>query len=855
MKTNAAHQNLENHYGRESANKQTASRRETPDRPLQSNNHESVLVEKEGYINSLEKRIEEFEAERADLQNLIKDKSYQIANLNNQNKYLQSEFSKQSVYIQHVNNVNNEFNKILASFASELKSLHDARATRILRALRGFSLKKLFAAFSQLSIEGNLDLPTGCEATHGDLLISGWAFAKAGSIRKVEAFLDEFRLGEVFYGIARPDILNVYPSHSKVECGFEANISFKPDQVETGAKVLKVIVTDNKGNHREFIRLVIVEEAKNLPAGVALTGVNYAPQGPMNPELQKAAYLSWVIKNEPKPSELAKQREESASWGYKPLISIVTPIYKTPPELLAAAIESVFNQTYENWELCLVDGASDKPEIKKILKTYAKRDSRVRVKFLETNLGIAGNSNEAVKMARGEFIALLDHDDELSADALYENVLLFNRHPEADMVYSDEDKLDAQDSRCEPYFKPDWSPDFFCSSMYTCHLGVYRKSLIDKIGGFRSGFDGAQDYDLVLRLTEHTDRIYHIPKILYHWRQTAGSTALSLETKDYAKEAQIKAVSEHFKRLNIDAEVSPGLADNLLRVKRKLSARPKVSIIIPTRDQVTLLRNCIKSIQLRSTYHNYEIIIVDNNSSEPETLEYLKEISKEPAVSVIEYPHEFNFAAINNFAVNHADGELLLFLNNDIEVISDEWLEAMVEHAVRPEVGVVGARLLYSNNLIQHAGVIIGVGGVAGHSHKYYPGDHPGYFSRSKAIQNLSAVTAACMMVRTEVFKSLGGFDEKNLAVAFNDVDFCLKVRQKELLIIYTPYAELYHYESISRGTDQTPEKALRFQKEVEYMMESWNGTLQNDPYYNPNLTLEKEDFSINGVVKSNKTE
>jgi O-antigen biosynthesis protein len=848
MKTNASHQNLEKQYGRDAANKQSVNRRETQDCPLQSDNHENVLAAKEEYIGSLEKRIEEFEAERADLQNLIKDKSYQIANLNNQNKYLQSELSKQSVYIQHFNNVNNEFNKMLANFTSELKSMHDARATRILQALRGFSLKKLFAAFSQLSIEGNLDLPAGCEVTSGNLLISGWAFAKGGNITRVEAFLDEFRLGEVFYGVARPDIASVYPSQSKAEYGFEADISFKPEQVGIGVKTLKVVVADTKGNHREFIRLVIVEEAKNLPAGVTTVGANHSPQGPLNPELQKAAYLSWIIKNEPKPSELAKQREASASWSYRPLISIVTPVYNTPPELLEAAIESVLNQTYENWELCLADGASGKPEIKKILETYARRDSRVRVKFLETNLGIAGNSNEAIKMAQGEFIALLDHDDELSADALYENVLLLNRHPDADMVYSDEDKLDAQDSRCEPYFKPDWSPDFFCSSMYTCHLGLYRKSLIDKIGGFRCGFDGAQDYDLVLRLTELTDRIYHIPKILYHWRQTAGSTALSLDTKNYAKEAQIKAVSEHFQRLSIEAEVSPGLADNLLRVKRKLSARPKVSIIIPTRDQVELLRNCVNSIQLRSRYHNYEIIIVNNNSSKSETLEYLEEISNEPAVSVIEYPHEFNFAAINNFAVNHADGELLLFLNNDIEVISEEWLEAMVEHAVRPEVGAVGARLLYSNNLIQHAGVIIGIGGVAGHSHKYYPGDHPGYFSRSKAIQNLSAVTAACMMVRAEVFKSLGGFDEKNLAVAFNDVDFCLKIRQKGLLIIYTPYAELYHYESISRGADQTPEKALRFRKEVEYMMGNWNGTLHNDPYYNPNLTLEKEDFSINGV-------
>ena len=850
MKLNGTHHQLENQKGQETSNQRVNSQR-THDYQNQAENIENLLSAKEEYISRLEHQVSELRVENAELQNNVRDKSYHITNLNNQGKHLQDEIFKQNIYIQHINSVNDELNKILARIAGDLKVFQNARATRMVQAFRSFSLKKLFTSFSPLSIEGNLDLPEGCEITCGTFDVSGWAFTKTGRIAKVEVFLDALSLGEIPYGSARPDVQAARPSESPVNCGFQARLSFDLDLVGTGAKVMKVKISDTNGNHREFIRLVIVETLKNLPATVNHSSVKGNIQSPVTAQLQNAAYLAWIIKNEPAPAELTRQRQESALWDYRPLFSVIVPVYNTAPALLESAIRSVLNQSYENWELCLTDGGSDKSEVKNILTSYAKRDSRIRVRFLEKNLGIAENSNEAIRMAAGEFLALLDHDDELAPNALYENALLLNQHPDADMIYSDEDKLDAQDSRCEPYFKPDWSPDFFCSSMYTCHLGVYRKELIEKIGAFRPGFEGAQDYDLVLRLTEQTAQIHHIPKVLYHWRKTENSTASNLSAKNYAKDAQIKAVSEHFKRLNVEAEVTSGLAENLLRVKRTLSTRPKVSIIIPTRDQAILLRNCLNSIRTRSTYHNYEIIVVDNNSSESETLEYFSEISREPGTRVIEYPHEFNFAAINNFAADYANGELLLFLNNDTEIISEEWLEAMVEHAVRPEVGAVGARLLYHNGMVQHAGVIIGIGGVAGHSHKFYPGEHPGYFSRAKAIQNLSAVTGACLMVKKEFFKLLDGFDEKNLAVAFNDIDFCLKVRQKGLLIVYTPYAELYHYESISRGTDHTPEKSLRFQREAEYMLENWNQSLQSDPYYNPNLTLEREDFSITTVAKS----
>lgn len=550
-------------------------------------------------------------------------------------------------------------------------------------------------------------------------------------------------------------------------------------------------------------------------------------------------YHNWIEKNE-KESGIIKKL------NYQPLISIITPTFNTDPIMLKAMFESVISQTYQNWELCIADGNSTDKQTKEILQKYERKDKRIKIKYLSENLGISGNSNEALSLATGEFIALLDHDDELAKNALMENAVLLNDFPEADMIYSDEDKLDEKGIRRDPFFKPKWSPDLFTSMMYTCHLGVYRKSIINELGGFRSEFDGAQDYDLVLRLIEKTSNIFHIPKILYHWRISKGSTSMSLGEKSYARTAQIKAIAEHFNRLNIKADVSEGLADNLVRVKRHLLTTPKVSILIPTCDKVELLQNCIKSILDKTSYKNYEILIVNNNSKESITFDYFEEIARLSNISILDYPFHFNFSAINNFAATEAQGELLLFLNNDTEVINKEWLESMVEQAVRPEVGAVGARLFYPDDTVQHAGVILGIGGVAGHSHKHFHKTHPGYFSRALAIQNLSAVTAACMMVRKETLNKVGGFNEKNLAVAFNDVDFCLKIREQNLLIIYNPYSELYHYESISRGQEDSPEKVERFTNEVNYMIKTWGGKLLNDPFYSPNLTLEKEDFSIN---------
>ena len=562
-------------------------------------------------------------------------------------------------------------------------------------------------------------------------------------------------------------------------------------------------------------------------------------------------YELWILKNEPKEEDLRRMAEECRKFKYRPKISIIMPTWNTEEKWLRNAIESVLNQVYDNWELCIADGGSNKPHVKRVLEEYARKDKRIKVKFLPKNLGIAGNSNEALKLATGEFVAFLDHDDELAPFALYEVVKLLNEEPDLDFIYSDEDKIDEKGRRRDPFFKPDYSPDMFLSVNYLCHLSVIRKSLVDRVGGFRKGYDGSQDYDLFLRVLEHTDKIAHIPKILYHWRMIETSAAKSTSAKTYAYEAAKKALADAMKRRGIEIEgVYDGLLPSSYRIKYKIKENPKVSIIIPTKDKVEVLKRCVESILNKTTYQNYQIVIVDNNSQEERTFEYYESIKDHPKIRILEYSKPFNFSAINNHAASKVDSEFILFLNNDTEVITSEWLSAMLEHAQRKEVGAVGAKLLYPNNTIQHAGVILGLGAgphrVAGHSHKYLPDNLSGYYYRPHITQNLSAVTAACMLTKKSLLEEVGGFDEVNLPIAFNDVDYCLKLREKGYLIVYTPYAVLYHYESLSRGYEDTPEKQERFLREIRYMREKWRHILDNDPYYSPNLTREREDFSIN---------
>ncbi len=558
------------------------------------------------------------------------------------------------------------------------------------------------------------------------------------------------------------------------------------------------------------------------------------------------SYDLWISLKEPNKSQLGAMRSESQSWSYKPKISIITPVYAPNEYDFSECLKSVLDQTYDNWELCLVDGGSAESQVEKVIEKWAKEDGRIKYTRLSKNLGIAGNSNEALKRATGEYVAFLDHDDMLAPFALYEVVKCLHQNPSIDLMYSDEDKVPAQGrNRYDPYFKPDWSPDTMLSYNYACHFAVARKALVDELGGFREGCDGAQDHDLILRISEQTDKIHHIPKMLYHWRAGSASVASRPQAKLYAFEAGKRVIKEYLNRRGLAADVVDGVFIGSYRVKYQLRPSQRVCIIIPTRDQSHLLARCISSILAKTDYKDYELLIVDNQSREQETSDYYRSLSADSRIKVIQYDRPFNFSAINNYAVRFTDADYLVFLNNDTEVISPEWLSAMLEFSQREDVGAVGAKLYYPDGTIQHAGVIIGVGGVASHAHVDFPRSSHGYMGRINIIQNLSAVTAACMMVRRKVFEDVGGFDE-SMSHAFNDIDFCLKIRENGYLIVYTPYAELYHHESASRGREDTPERQARFNKEVGIMRSKWKRVFEaGDPYYNSNLTLVKEDFSL----------
>lgn len=567
----------------------------------------------------------------------------------------------------------------------------------------------------------------------------------------------------------------------------------------------------------------------------------------------KDLYSLWVINHEPNEKQLETLISDEGSFSYHPKISIITPVWNTDEKWLRLAIESVINQIYNNWELCIADGGSSKPYIKRVLNEYTRKDPRIKVKFLPENKGIASNSNEALSLATGDFIGFLDHDDEILPFTLYEVVKKINQYPDIQFVYSDEDKIDERGKRENPFFKPDWSPDLFLSQNYLCHFSVIRKTLIDSVGGFREGYDGSQDYDLFLRVTEKipASAIIHIPKILYHWRSIQGSAANLSNAKPYAFVSAKNALQDALIRRKINGEAAEGLFPSSYRIRYSLINNPRISIIIPTKDKVDVLQRCIGSILERTSYKEYEIVIVDNQSVHQDTFDYYEKIKDNEKIRFLSYNHPFNFSAINNYAVSQVTSPYILFLNNDTEVISEEWLSAMLEHAQRENIGAVGAKLLYPGYTIQHAGIILGLTGtptqkgVAGHLQKLCPDNNPGYFLRPHIIGNTSGVTAACMLMKKEVFEKNGGFDE-DLAVAFNDVDLCLKLRQNGYLIVYTPYAKLFHYESLSRGYEDTPEKQKRFTQEVRIIRERWSEVIdKGDPYYNENLTIGSEDFSI----------
>lgn len=546
---------------------------------------------------------------------------------------------------------------------------------------------------------------------------------------------------------------------------------------------------------------------------------------------------------------LAAQQAEISNWSFKPTISIVLPTFNTPEPLLRECLDSVVSQTYPYWELCIADDASTQLHVKELIAFYSSKEPRIRYVFREKNGHISECSNDALALASGEFIALLDHDDTLPIHALFMLVRTLQEKPYAQIIYSDEDKLDYEGRRCDPFFKPDWSPDLVFSQNYMAHLMVYRHQLLKEVGGFRKGFEGSQDYDLLLRCIAKVPSqtaIVHIPKVLYHWRMTDGSTAIGHMQKSYATNAAVKALQEHMDQfhpgVNIDV-VRPGI----YRHRWPLPVNPPlVSLIIPTRDGFEYLRTCIESILNKTTYKNYEILIIDNQSSCPKTLEYMRflENNNSGRIRILKYDHPFNYSAINNFAAKCAKGDVLGLINNDVEVINEEWLSEMVSHAVREDIGCVGAKLYYPDGTIQHAGVVLGIGGVAGHSHKYFDGSSGGYFGKLWVIHNVSAVTGAVLLVKKSVYAQVHGLDDE-LKVAFNDVDFCIKVREAGYRNILTPYAELFHHESKTRGTEDNSEKKRRFANECLLMKNRWKEILMTDPFYNQNLTLVTENYSI----------
>lgn len=556
-------------------------------------------------------------------------------------------------------------------------------------------------------------------------------------------------------------------------------------------------------------------------------------------------YKAWLLKNQP--SERILENQKKHHFVYEPKISIIVPLYKTPEKYLDEMIESVKSQTYGNWELCLSDGSGKNSPIKEKLCQYEKKDARIKVVYNEKQLHISDNTNEALKICTGDFIAFGDHDDLFAPNALYECVKEINRDRSVDMIYTDEDKITMDGKEhFQPHFKSDFNIDMLRSMNYICHLLVVKRSLYEKVGFLKHEFDGAQDYDFVLRCVENTEHISHIPMILYHWRAHKESTAENPESKRYAFEAGKRAVEAHYQRVGIQAEVEMGELLGIYRTKYHLDTEPLVSIIIPTKDHIEDLDKCIQSIEKRATYKNIEYIIIENNSEKEETFEYYEKLKKEnPRVKLVVWEKEFNYSRINNFGVQYASGEYLLFLNNDTEIINENVIEEMLGYCMRDDVGIVGARLYYEDDTVQHAGVVVGLGGVAGHAFVGAAKDDPGYFRRIFVAQDYSAVTAACLMSKRKVFDEVKGFEE-TLAVAFNDIDFCMKVGKAGYLIVYNPYVELHHYESKSRGLEDTEEKIERFQGEIEIFQERWKEFLEEgDPYYSPNLTLDKNDFSL----------
>lgn len=722
---------------------------------------------------------------------------------------LEVPFGKSSLELE-VARANGEWNPVLA---------RDVRGPLFLSAAERNELRRRDEAANWKQHPFHIDRPAECdwELRRRRLRITGWYFARNG-----EATLElRARLrGRTFpatFGIVRPDVAATFDgSIVALRSGFSVEL----DVPRGRANLILEARTEKGGWYRFLVRRIRGAWFRSSPADEKEAVGNYA---------------EWIRRYDSLTSaDVELMRHEIAACVRQPTFSILLPAYNTPAKWLRRAVESVQGQLYPHWQLCIVDDASTEPHVWQLAQRFAAKDSRIAVQRRGENGHISAASNDALQLATGDYVALLDHDDELAPTALYFAARELNRRPDLQLLYSDEDKLDAQGRRTDPYFKSDWNPDLLHTQNYVSHLSIYGAELLRKIGGFRRGFEGSQDYDLLLRFTEQITpaQIHHIPHVLYHWRIIEQSTASAAAAKPYAHEAAIRAVQEHLDRTGHTARVEPhyGIYQ---RVRYPAPpGNPLVSIIIPTRDRVDLLRQCIESIRAKTTYPNFEILIVDNESRE--SLDSL-------GAEVVRVEGEFNFSRLNNIGVAQTRGSFIALLNNDLEIMNPDWLAEMLSHAARLEIGAVGARLWYPDGRLQHGGVLLGVGGVAAHAHFGLRKEN-GYFARAHLAQDFSAVTAACMVLRREVYEQIGGFDEEHLAVAFNDVDLCLRIREAGLRIVWTPHAELVHHESASRGLEDTRAKQQRFLDEVSYMQARWGDALKADPFYNPNLSIDGEE-------------
>lgn len=685
------------------------------------------------------------------------------------------------------------------------------------------------------------------------IVVTGWAAGKTQLQLKV---YDENKnpLKTTVKWTTRMDVAEMF---RECEVGKDCGFHLRAENI-SGKKLYLVVQDEEKKKAVYRIGLSKVERLKAKADIYSKKAVSVFRVNGISSVLQKSVnkirkmrqgdglYHTWLKENPLTKQELKRQRQAVFKEDVK--FSLVVPLYKTEKHLLKALIESVQAQTYSNWELCLSDGSGADSPIRKTLEEYQKEDPRIKVVFNDRQLQISENTNAAIGIATGNYIAFADHDDTLSEEAFYQMAMEIASHPEAELLYSDEDIIDIKGRRLYPHFKSDYNPELLCCVNYICHLVVVKKDLLDRTGLLRPEYNGSQDYDFLLRCTEHTksENIRHIPKILYHWRSHEGSTAGNPDDKPYAVIAGEKALARHYERLGIKASVEYTGCPVVFRTHFEIQGEPKVSILIPNKDHTEDLDKCVTSIMEKSTWKNIQIVVIENNSEKEETFQYYEELEKRyPNVKVVKWEGPFNYSAINNFGAKYADGDYFLLLNNDTEVITPDWLESMLGYCQREEVGIVGAKLLYPDNTVQHAGVVVGIAGFAGHILTGYDRNAVGYLWRLITTQDESAVTGACLMVKRSVFEELRGLDE-SFAVALNDIDFCLRAGALGKKVVFTPDACLYHYESKSRGLENTPEKKERFQKEVAHFRARHAEFLKaGDPYYNPNLSIVRGDCAF----------